>query len=122
MRLVAVALHGSTLLLGATVGFASVVVHRFDVLQLPVGLLLGLLTTFVIAWTLRLSGARRLPSSYCAGWLVVFGFVLAGRPEGDYAVAGDLNGYLLIAAATVLVVVGIRSLGQRRSGSVGGPT
>jgi len=122
MWLVAVALHLPAVLVGATVGLASVVVHRFGVLELPLGLLLGLTTTFVVAWALQQSGVRRLVSSYAAGWLVVFGFVLAGRPEGDYAVAGDLPGYLMIAAALVLVAIGVLSLGPRGSVSVGGPT
>jgi len=122
MWLVAVALHLPALLVGATVSLASVVVHRFGVLELPLGLLLGLTTTFVVAWALQQSGVRRLVSSYAAGWLVVFGFVLAGRPEGDYAVAGDLPGYLMIAAALVLVAIGVLSLGPRGSASVGGPT
>jgi hypothetical protein len=122
MQLVAAALHVPALLLGATVGLGSVVVHRFGVLEIPLGLLLGLATTFVVAWALRQYGVRRLTCSYAAGWLVVFGFVLAGRPEGDYAVAGDLPGYLMIAAAFVLVVIGVLSLGPRGSAPVGGPT
>ena len=111
------ALHASAALVGATVGFASVVVHRTGVLQLP----LGLVTTFAVAWALRISAVRRLATSYAAGWLIVFGYVLAGRPEGDYAVAGDLTGYLLIAAAFGMLVIGVSSLGQRGSSPAQGP-
>jgi len=38
---------------------------------------------------------------------VVFGVVIAGRPEGDYAVVADLAGYALIAAALLLAIVGV---------------
>jgi hypothetical protein len=30
-----------------------------------------------------------------------------GRPEGDYALAQDLPGYALMAAAVALVVIGV---------------
>ncbi len=129
MRLVAVALHTAALLVGAAVALASVVVHRVDVHDLPAGLLLALVTTFAVAWTLWQTEERRLATSYAAGWLLAFGAVLAGRPEGDFAVAGDPTGYLLTAAALAVVVIGISSLAGRRSGrrpprragSVGGP-
>ena len=38
--------------------------------------------------------------------------VVVGRPEGDYALAGDLAGYALMAAGFVLVVVGIVGAGR----------
>jgi hypothetical protein len=42
--------------------------------------------------------------------------VVAGRPEGDYALAGDVEGYTMLGAGFLLVVVGIVSLaGSRRS-------
>ena len=70
---------------------------------------LAVATTFVVAWSIRLAGhPSRLPMSFGAGWLVVFVPTVVGRDEGDYAVADDTLGYLLILVAFVLfaVVVG----------------
>jgi len=116
IRLVHAALHALALLLGATTCLAAVTVHRSDAGQVPLGLLLGLAATFSAVWALWMSGAQRLTTSYAVGWLIVFGLVLAGKPEGDFAVAGDLPGSLMIAAAFAMVVVGIRSLTRRGSG------
>ena len=49
----------------------------------------------------------RLASTYSLGWLVVFALVMLGRPEGDYAIAGDVQGYTVMAAALGLVLVAI---------------
>jgi hypothetical protein len=68
---------------------------------------LALVTTFAVAWALRHSSRPRTAASYAAGWLVVFGAVFAGRPEGDYAVVADLAGYALMVAAVLLAVVGV---------------
>lgn len=122
MRAVRLALHASALFVGAAVGCGSVVVHRIDVLQLPAGLLLALCTSFALAFALRTSDVPQLATSYALGWLVLFGTVLAGRPEGDYAIASDPVGYTLIVAAFAMVVVAVTSLAAHGSGSVGGPT
>ncbi|HET6626360.1 MAG TPA: hypothetical protein VFG63_08215, partial [Nocardioidaceae bacterium] len=92
--------HGVAVLVGAAVSVASVAVHRSVVLGFPLGLLLALLTTFATAWAMR-DMLPALATSYAAGWLVPFGFVLSGRAEGDYAVASDLRGYGLVLGALV---------------------
>ncbi|HET6626810.1 MAG TPA: hypothetical protein VFG63_10510, partial [Nocardioidaceae bacterium] len=63
-----------------------------------------------------------LATSYAAGWLVPFGFVLSGRAEGDYAVASDLRGYGLVLGALVVLVIGITALSPRRVRTGGGAT
>lgn len=119
MRLAAAAGHLLTAALGATVGLACVVAHRGDLNHLAVGLLLGLSGTFAIVWALWLSAVRRLAASFCTGWLLVFGQALLGRPEGDVAVAADASGYAMIAAAMLLVAVGMSALFSRDDGSRG---
>jgi hypothetical protein len=96
--------HVLCALTGAVTGLAAVAVHRS---AFPVGLLLALVTTFGVAWTLQRSSHPRTAGSYAVGWLLVFGAVFAGRPEGDYAVVADLAGYALMAAALLLAVVGV---------------
>lgn len=108
--------HVLAAVVGAVVAVAAVTVHRSVVLHLPAGLLLGLLATFVAIWALRQLLAR-LATSFGAGWVVAFGFVVVGKPEGDYAVAGDLRGYALFAAAFAVIVVGVASLSPRHSSS-----
>ena len=39
--------------------------------------------------------------------------MLAGRPEGDYALAGDVRGYGLMGVGFVLVALGVASLAAR---------
>jgi hypothetical protein len=96
--------HALCAFTGAVTGLAAVAVHRS---AFPGGLLLALVTTFAVAWALRHSGRPRTAGSYAAGWLVVFGAVFAGRPEGDYAVVADLAGFALIVAALLLAIVGV---------------
>jgi hypothetical protein len=96
--------HAAALLLGAAVALASVVVHRSD---FPWGLLVALAATFAVPWRLLQSRWPRTASTYVVGWLALFGFVVAGRPEGDYAIGGDLEGYTLMGAGLVLVLVAV---------------
>ena len=107
--------HLVALVGGAAVAVAAVGVHRAMVQAFPIGLLLAVLASLVSAWAAR-ALLPTLAVAYSAGWLVVFGFALAGQPEGDYVVANDLRGYALIAVAFVLVVLGVGSLSSRRPG------
>ena len=50
-------------------------------------------------------------------WLAVFAVVVAGRPEGDFALAQDLRGLLLMAAGVGLVVVAVVGLTGGRGSS-----
>jgi hypothetical protein len=96
--------HVGALVLGAVVAVAAVDVHRW---LFPVGLLLAVVTTYAVPLRLLASRWPRLASSYSFGWLVVFALVIAGRPEGDYAIASDLQGYTMMAAGLGLVLVAI---------------
>jgi hypothetical protein len=99
--------------LGVLVALGAVVSHRS---LFPLGLVLAVATSWAVPWRLLLSRWPRTAASYVAGWLALFAVVIAGRPEGDYAVAGDVAGYSLMGAGFVLVVVGIVALaGSSRS-------
>jgi hypothetical protein len=106
--------HVGSFLLGLAVAVGAVAVHRS---LPPLGLLLALLPTFAVPWWLLRSGRPRTAMSYAAGWLLVLGATVSGRPEGDYAVAGDLRGYGLVAAGFGLVAVAVASVANGRRGS-----
>jgi hypothetical protein len=99
--------HAAAVLLGAAVALACVAVHRSTLGRLPLGLVLAVATTLMVARALRSSSAPRTAASYSLGWLLLLGLVLAGRPEGDYALASDLDGYALIVTGFVLLVVAV---------------
>ena len=105
-------LHLACLLLGAAVALAAVAVHRS---AFPAGLVLALLTTYAVSWWLLRSPRRRTAASYVLGWLAVLVVVVLGRPEGDYALASDFEGYALLVAGLPLMLVGILSLAGGRS-------
>lgn len=98
MRLLAYAL---ALVLGFAAGIAAIAVHRS-----PAGLVLGVGTALAVMHALRqwLPGAA---TAFAAGWLVPLLFAVAGRPEGDVAVASDTYGWLLILSGFVVLVTGI---------------
>ena len=98
-------------LIGAATAVAALAVHRSG----PAWLALAVAASVAVAWGLRSTGTPRLGAAYCGGWLVVLGFALAGRPEGDYVLAGDTAGYVMMATGFALVVLGITSLGRGRA-------
>lgn len=99
---------GVAALVGAATAVAAIAVHRSG----PAWLALAVTASLGAAWGLRSTGTPRLGAAYCLGWLVVLGLALAGRPEGDYVLAGDVAGYTLMATGFALVVLGITSLGR----------
>lgn len=107
--------HLACLVLGAAVALAAVAVHRT---ASPVGLVLALASTFAVpCWLLR-SVRPRTAASYVVGWLVVLGLAVDGRPEGDYALAGDTAGYALLGSGPVLLLLGVVAVtGRRRPGT-----
>lgn len=100
--------YGGAALVGAVTGVAALAVHRSG----PGWLALAVTASLGPAWALRSTGTPRVGAAYCLGWLVVLGIALAGRPEGDYVVASDTAGYILMATGFVLVVLGVTSLGR----------
>ena len=103
-------MHGASVLLGAVVGLGAVTEHRAD---FPVGMLLALATSVAVPVRLLVSRRPRAAASYALGWLTVFVLAFAGRPEGDYALAGDLDGYLLVAGSFAVLGIGVVSLPGR---------
>ncbi|MGI8645565.1 MAG: hypothetical protein ACR2JD_04505 [Nocardioides sp.] len=95
------------LLAGAASGLASVVLHTE-----PWGLVLG-----VGAGAL---GAAALPPTwwarvaFCWAWAAVVLRLALARPEGDYLIIADTDGYVLLVAALVLAVAGSAGLARGR--------
>jgi hypothetical protein len=103
--------HLGCALLGAAVSLGALSVHRAVV---PLGVVLALAVSFAVPWWLLRSDHRTTAASYVAGWLVVLGVAVVGRPEGDYVIANDLRGWSLLAAGPVMVLVGIVSVAGGR--------
>lgn len=95
MRLLGGTLAG--LLLGLLVGVAAVAVHPWWW-----GLLLAVAASSAALLALP-RGACRV--SYAAAWAIVVALAATPRPAGGYAVAGDLEGYLMILWAVLMIVV-----------------
>lgn len=104
------------LVVGLATGLASVALH-----QLWWGLLLSVLATATTMFALPAGWWSRLP--FALGWVGVVGWLTVPRPEGDYAIAGDANGYALLAGALVVFVTGVATLPRRvPPGSPPGPS
>lgn len=115
-----VALLLAGLLLGLLAGVASIAVH-----QSWLGLLLATVSSVAGVHALR-QWLPRAALTFTAGWLVPLLAGLKGRGEGDYAVSGNLLGYVLVALGFVMLVAGLVSglapATRHDSGSVGAPT
>jgi hypothetical protein len=98
-------------LLGVLVSLAALAVHRSGLGWL----LLAAVTSLAAGWMLRATARPRLASSYCLGWLVVFGIAVLGRREGDYVLASDAAGYTLMGVAFALVVLAVSALPGRQA-------
>ena len=88
------------LIAGVVVGGASVVVH-----DTWVGFVLATSATASCSWALPGGWVARLP--FGVGWVAVLAYVLHPRPEGDYLVAADLRGYLLMGFGLALLLFSI---------------
>lgn len=97
-------------LLGAAVGLGTVALHDY-----PWGLGLGVVTTAATMVALSPGWWSRL--AFAFGWVAVLGFAVAPRPEGDYLVSSDLDGYLLLAVGMVVLVTGVVGVVRRRAGA-----
>lgn len=105
--------HVAAFVLGAVVALAAVAVHRS---WFPLGLALAVAASVLTPARFAASRHPRTAASYVAGWLVVFALVMLGRPEGDYAIAADVDGYTMMATGLVLVLVALVGFtGSRRS-------
>lgn len=104
---------GAVLLVtGTATGVAASVLHqRWWGLALGVGSALVATGAAPAGWTGR--------GLFVAGWLVAVGLAVSPRAEGDYLVPADAQGYTLLGATLVLVVVVLVTLPPARSGTRG---
>ncbi len=76
----------------------------------------------VLGWLAGAAALWALPSTwwgrpvFAFGWILVLLRVLFPRPEGDFLVAGDLSGYLLLASGLVFTVVAALGVRPGRGG------
>lgn len=103
----AVAAVGAVLLGGVTAVLAVAVHDRWW------GLALGVAASVAVAAALPAGWWRRLP--FTAGWSLAVGWLAVPRADGGYVIAADLPGYVLLAVAVALPLVGLLTLpGGRR--------
>lgn len=76
------------------------------------GLALGVGATATALWVLPDRWWGRLP--FGLGWAITVAVVLGGRAEGDYVLASDAGGYVVLATAVVVAVVGLVTLRPHR--------
>ena len=105
---------------GSVLALLAVVLHRMvwrsTALTLPWGLALGVVASVLCGLAAgRLLGRRAGTLALASGWVLTLYWLLRGRPEGDYLVAGDALGwgFLGLGVAAMAVVVGA-SLTVRR--------
>ncbi len=91
----AVAAVVAVVVVGAWAGVCAVAVHT----RTPT-LLLAVVATGAVSHALPPGWLR---GGFAAGWLVVLGAAVLGRPEGDWAVIADWRGYTLLVAGLVLL-------------------
>jgi len=97
----------SLLLVGAATGIAAVFVHR-----MTWGLALGLVATALTAYALPPGWSTRLP--FVLGWVAMVGWLTVPRPEGDYLVSENWQGYTMLGFGMVLLVTGLATLPRPR--------
>jgi hypothetical protein len=103
------------LVAGLAVGLASVAVHATWW-----GLPLALVTTAVTAYAARGGWIARLP--FVLGWALVVGWLSVPRAEGDFVIASDLSGYVLLGFGLALVVAAVATLPAPRANARSRPS
>lgn len=91
------------LVLGAGTGVATVAVH-----DLVWGFALAVLAT--LATTLALPPGWWARLAFVLGWVLVVGWLTMPRPEGDYAISQDWQGYGVLGVGLVLLVLAVGTL------------
>ena len=112
MRVLAAA---GLLAVGAGTAVAGVALH-----SLTWGLALTVAATAFALLALPAGWWTRLP--FALGWTVMVAWLVPTRPEGDYAVGQDWQGYTMLGLALLVLVIGIGTLprpGARRVPSDG---
>ena len=100
---------------GAAVGLATVALHPDWW-----GLLLGMAATSATLYALPPGWWLRTP--FGLGVAVMIGFLTVPRPEGDYVVSADPNGYVLLGFAVAVLVVSVATLPRPRRAAAEEPT
>jgi hypothetical protein len=72
------------------------------------GLLLGVATTAALLVALPAAWWGRL--AFALGWVAMLWRAMTERPEGDYLVSSDVNGYALLVVGMLVLVAGIAAL------------
>ena len=91
------------LLAGAVTGITTVAVH-----ELVWGFVLATAATVLTVFALPPGWWTRL--AFVAGWVVMVGWLTVPRPEGDYLISQDWQGYAVLGLGMVLLVVGVATL------------
>ena len=100
------------LVLGGATAVGTVVLHaRWWGLALGVAATLAVLAALPGGWWTRLA--------FALGWVSTLSVLAGERTEGDYLVAADLPGYLLLGAGLVVLVGGLVGVLRRPSAARG---
>ena len=91
------------LLGGAVVGLATVAIH-----PLWWGLLLGVAATSAALWALRPGWWLRAP--FGVGWAAMAAYLSVPRPEGDYVISADWQGYALLGFGVAVLIFSLATL------------
>jgi hypothetical protein len=91
------------LALGLVVGLSSVALHHHWW-----GLVLAVAATSTAAYALPAGWWARMP--FAVGWVAMVGYLALPRDEGDYVIADDAPGYVLLGYAVALLVASMVTL------------
>ena len=101
------------LILGLIVGIAAVALHAYWW-----GLTLAVVAVATTAYALPAGWWARIP--FALGCAAMVAYLALPRGEGDYVIAGDLAGYLLLGSTLALAVAAMVTLRPTRGGESGG--
>ncbi|KAA1418990.1 hypothetical protein F0U44_11025 [Nocardioides humilatus] len=104
------AVAAAALVGGALAATATVLLHSY-----AWGLALGVATAVALLAAIPGGWWRRLP--FAVGWCLTVIYFTSERPEGDLLIQADLEGYLLLGGAVVVLCGGVVGLVDRRASS-----
>ena len=99
MRILAAA---GLLLVGAGTGVAAVALH-----ELVWGFVLAAAATAVTVFALPPGWLRM---GFVLGWVAMVGWLTVPKPEGDYLISQDWQGYALLGIGIAILVAGVATL------------
>lgn len=102
------------LVVGAATALATIALHaRWWWLVYAMLTTVAVLVALPPRWWTRVA--------FAIGWLLMVGYAVLGRPEGDWAIASDLSGYVVLVAALVFALAAaLTSAGPGPSRNKGG--